>query len=252
MVITCEHCGAKFRLDSEKLNKPRNKVRCSKCKEIFIVERPDEDGLIHIEISDEESSFIPGTASEEIGAVAPPTKKKEGWSLKKKLLIAGAVAVLAAVTLFLLFGPGGSLRVVTGKSPPAAPPKPIVTITDSVQAYYLENIYSGQVLVIEGEILNESSKPVSFVLIEGKLFDSKDTVTQIQRCYAGNPFTRKEVTNLKLSEIEEKMMNREGKNLKNVRIPPAGKAPFMLVFHNLPEISNLSNYSVNVISSKFD
>jgi predicted Zn finger-like uncharacterized protein len=252
MVITCEHCAAKFRLDSEKLNKPRNKVRCSKCKNIFIVERPDEDGLIHIEISDEESAFIPGTASEEIGGVAPPMEKKEGWSLKKKLLVAGIAVVLVGVTVFLLFGPGGSLRVVTGKSPPAEPLKPIVTITDSVQAYYLENMYSGQVLVIEGEILNESSKPVSFVLIEGKLFDSKDTVTQIQRCYAGNPFTRKEVTNLKLSEIEEKMMNREGKNLKNVRVPPAGKVPFMLVFHNLPEISNLSNYSVNVISSKFD
>jgi hypothetical protein len=152
----------------------------------------------------------------------------------------------------LLVGPWNSLRVVTGKNPPVAPPKPVVTITDSVQAYYLENVHSGQVLVIEGEILNESSKPVSFVLIEGKLFDSKDTVTQVQRCYAGNPFTRKEVTNLKLSEIEEKMMNREGKNLKNVRIPPAGKAPFMLVFHNLPEVNNLSNYSVNVISSKFD
>jgi len=26
----------------------------------------------------------------------------------------------------------------------------------------------------------------------------------------------------------------------------------MLVFHNLPEVSTLSNYSVNVISSKFD
>ena len=139
-----------------------------------------------------------------------------------------------------------------GKSPPKGPPKPVVTITDSVQAYYLENVHSGQVLVIEGEVLNESSKPVSFVMIEGKLFNSKDTVAQIQRCYVGNSFTRKEIANLKLSEIQERMMNREGKNLKNVRIPPAGKAPFMLVFHNLPEMSTLSNYSVNVISSKFD
>jgi hypothetical protein len=121
-----------------------------------------------------------------------------------------------------------------------------------VQAYYLENVHSGQVLVIEGEVLNESSTPVSFVMIEGKLFNSKDTVAQIQRCYVGNSFTRKEITNLNLSEIQERMMNREGKNLKNVRIPPAGKAPFMLVFHNLPEVSTLSNYSVNVISSKFD
>jgi predicted Zn finger-like uncharacterized protein len=251
MVITCESCGARFRLDSEKLDKPRNKVRCSKCRHIFVVERPEEDGLIHIEISDEESDFIPGTITEEIAkAVAP--EKREGASLKKKVLLAGVAAVLIFVIVALVLWSGGSFPPFTGKNPAAGPPKPVVTITDSVQAYYLENVHSGQVLVIEGEVLNESSTPVSFVMIEGKLFNSKDTVAQIQRCYVGNSFTRNEVTNLNLSEIQERMMNREGKNLKNVRIPPAGKAPFMLVFHNLPEVSTLSNYSVNVISSKSD
>lgn len=251
IVITCESCGARFRLDSEKLNKPRNRVRCSKCKNIFTVQQPDEEGLIHIEISDEESAFIPGTSPEQIDA-SPPAKK-EGWSLLKKLVvIAGSAAALILLMLGLILWPSGPLSVLKMKSPPPGLPKPVVTITDSVQAYYLENMQSGQVLVIEGEVLNESSKPVSFVMIEGKLFDSKDAVSQIQRCYAGNSLTRKEITNLKLSEIQERMMNREGKNLKDVRIPPAGKAPFMLVFHNLPEVSTLSNYSVNVISSKFD
>jgi predicted Zn finger-like uncharacterized protein len=252
LVINCETCGAKFRIDANRLNKPHNRVRCSRCKTIFTVDRPDEDGLIHIEISDEESAFIPGTAPEEIDESAPPRENRKERSSKKKVLIVAAAVLLLLAALFLLFGPGGSLNRLTGKSVPAPVPKPVVTITDSVQAYYLENVHSGQVLVIEGEVLNESGKPVSFVMIEGKLFDGKDNTVQIQRCYAGNSFTRKEVTNLKISEIEERMMNREGKNLKNVRIPPAGKAPFMLVFHNLPEISNLSNYSVNVISSKFD
>jgi len=252
LVITCESCGARFRLDADKLGRPHNKVRCSKCKSIFTVERPDEDGLIHIEISDEESTFIPGTVPDDISGIAPPPEDREKRSLKKKVLIVGAAAVLLVV-LFLVFVPSGWLHRLTGRELPVTPnPKPLVTIVDSVQAYYLENMHSGQVLVIEGEVLNESTKPVSFVMIEGKLFDNKDAISQIQRCYAGNSFTRKEIANLKLSEIEERMMNREGKNLKNVRIPPAGKAPFMLVFHNLPEITNLSNYSVNVISSKFD
>ncbi len=251
IVITCKSCGASFRLDSEKLNKPRNKVRCSRCKNIFLVEQPDENDLIHIEISDEESAFIPGTIHEEIDkATARP--RREGWSLKKKIFFAGAAAVLILVIVVLVFGPGGWLPVLTRKNPPTEPAKPVVEITDSVQAYYLENVHSGQVLVIEGEVLNESGKPVSFVMIEGKLFNSKDTVAQIQRCYVGNSFTRKEITNLNLSEMQEKMMNPEGKNLKNVRIPPGGKAPFMLVFHNLPEVSTLSNYTVNVIGSKFD
>ncbi|HYA40845.1 MAG TPA: zinc-ribbon domain-containing protein [Syntrophobacteraceae bacterium] len=253
LVITCESCGAKFRLDADKLSRPSNKVRCSKCKNIFTVERPDENGLIHIEISDEESAFIPGAVPDDIGGTAPAPETREARLSSKKVLIAAAAGVLLLVALFLVFRLGGWVHRLTSKElPPVPATKPVVTIIDSVQAYYLENTYSGQVLVIEGEVLNESSKPVSFVMIEGKLYDSKDAISQIQRCYAGNSFTRKEIANLKLSEIEERMMNREGKNLKNVRIPPAGKAPFTLVFHNLPEISNLSNYSVNVISSKFD
>jgi len=254
MVVTCESCGTKFRLDSDKLIKPQNKVRCSKCKNVFLVEQPGEDGLIHIEISDEETTtFIPGAITQPIDKIAAPEEKKKGFSKKRILLYAAAaVFVLILIGAFFALGTGSSLFKIAGKTPPKEPAQPIVTIMDSVQAYYLENVHSGQVLVIEGEVLNESSKPVSFVMIEGKLFNNNDTAVQIQRCYAGNSLTRKEIANLKVSEIQEKIMYREGKNLKNVRIPPAGKVPFMLVFHNLPEVSTLSNYSVNVISSKFD
>lgn len=253
-VITCESCGARFRLDSERLDKPHNKLRCSKCKHVFIVDRPDTDdeGLIHIEISDEESAFILGTVPLKPGGTTAP-EKKEKWFTKKKALFAAIAAIFIFLLLGLAFWPGGSpLFPTSKKSLKEQPAQPVVTIMDSVQAYYLENVHSGQVLVIEGEVLNESSKPVSFVMIEGKLFNNNDTVAQIQRCYAGNSLTRKEISNLKLSEIQDRIMNREGKNMKDIRIPPAGKVPFMLVFHNLPEMSTLSNYSVNVISSKFD
>jgi predicted Zn finger-like uncharacterized protein len=253
MVITCESCGTKFRLDSDKLVQPRNKVRCSKCKNIFIVEQPAEDGLIHIEISDEESSFIPGTAPQQIGRDAAAPEAKRGWFSKKIMFFAAvACASILAVIIALVFWRGSSLLTPAVKNSPKEPTQPVVTIMDNVQAYYLENIHSGQVLVIEGEVLNESSKPVSFVMIEGKLYNNSDTATQVQRCYAGNSLTRKEIANLKISEVQEKIMDREGKNLKDVRIPPAGKVSFMLVFHNLPEMSTLSNYSVNVVSSKFD
>ncbi len=251
MVITCDSCGARFRLDSEKLDKPQNKVRCSKCKNVFVVEQPDEDGLIHIEISEEETEFIPGAPPQKLGRTSPPALKKRS-PLSRRVLFAGGAVILVLVVLALLLGPSSPLLTSTSRNVPKEPSQPIITITDSVNAYYLENIHSGQVLVIEGEVINESGKPVSFVLVEGKLYGKNDVVAQIQRCYLGNALTRKEIANLKLSEIQDRMMNREGKNLKNVRIPPASKVPFMLVFHNLPEMSSLSNYSVDVISSKFD
>ncbi|MFZ2446571.1 MAG: zinc-ribbon domain-containing protein [Syntrophobacteraceae bacterium] len=251
IVITCESCGSQFRLDSERLKKPRNKVRCTKCKHVFEVERPDEDALIYIEVSEEENGFMPGGLDEQPAPAAPPVAGKQKFTARKALLV--ALPLLLLVALAVYFGTEGSYFTgLQGKAPPKEPPRPTVTIMDTLQAFYLENVHAGQVLVIEGEVLNESSKPVSFVLIEGKLFGGNEKVAQIQRCYSGNTLSRKEISNLKLNEIQDRMMNREGKNLKNVRIPPAAKVPFVLVFHNLPEINSLSNYSIDVISSKFD
>lgn len=257
VVITCESCGARFRLDADKLTKSRNKVRCSKCKNVFSVEQPGDDALIHIEISDGENDLFPGDIGGGEGGElpgAPPAARKKKSSLGKILMIILPLLILSGGGIYLGFsGKSGLLgNTATRPASPKEPQQPSVTMLDTVQAYYLENINVGQVLVIEGEVMNESSKPVSFILIEGKLFGSNDKVAQVQRCYSGNSLTRKEIANLKPSEIQDRMMNREGKNMKNVRVPPAGKVPFMLIFHNLPEINSLNNYSVDVISSKFD
>jgi len=161
--------------------------------------------------------------------------------------------VAAAVLFWLLrqgfFEPGAA---PPGKGPTTAEQQPLVTIMDTTQAYFLENAQAGQIFLVEGEIINESTRPVSFVLIEGRLYTKGNQVAQSQRCYAGNPLTRDELVKLSMNEIQNRMMNREGKDLSNVHIPAARRVPFLLVFHNLPELDSLSDYSVEVISAKFE
>lgn len=256
IVITCESCGTKFRLDSNRLQGSRSKVRCSKCRSVFVVEQPDEDDLIHIEISEEENAYFPGAESDDEPMVEAPAQLREsvqGGSSGKKALL-GAIAVVSLILIIaLIFELAGRSQIFKAQKPPVeVVNKPVVMISSDVKAYYLENMNTGEVLVIEGEVLNKSSKPVSFVMIQGKLFNRKDTAVLTQSCYAGNPLTHSEIIHLKLSDIQAKMMNREGQNLKDVRIPPSGQAHFVLVFHNLPEISTLTNYSVNVVSSQLD
>jgi predicted Zn finger-like uncharacterized protein len=41
MIIQCNHCSAKFRIDDAKLANGPVKVRCAKCKEVFVVEGED-------------------------------------------------------------------------------------------------------------------------------------------------------------------------------------------------------------------
>ncbi len=258
LVITCGSCGTKFRLESEKLKKSRNKVRCSKCRNVFLVEQPDEDDLIHIEISEEETSYMPEALADgerqENEAPLPPRGVAKKRSFGKPYLIASVVAGGLVVALALIFALGGRGQPNNPKPQPAPVKavKPDVTISENVKAYYLENSNTGEVLVIEGKVINKSGKPVSFIMVRGKLFNRKDVAVLTQSCYAGNPLSRSEINRLKFSEIQAKMMNREGQNLKDVKIPPNGEAPFVLVFHDLPEIGSLTNYSVNVVSSQFD
>ena len=106
--------------------------------------------------------------------------------------------------------------------------------------------------MVEGEVANESIEAVSFILLEGRLYTKDNKVAQSQKCFSGNVMSREELTRLNVREIQDRMMNREGKNLMNVHVPSAKRIPFMLVFHNLPELDALSDYSVEVISAKVD
>ena len=44
MIITCEQCNASFKLDERRLSKNGSKVRCSKCKHIFMAYPPSDVG----------------------------------------------------------------------------------------------------------------------------------------------------------------------------------------------------------------
>lgn len=255
MVIVCESCKTKFRLNPERLKGPAAKVRCTRCGNVFRVGAPVEEETIRVELSDE-----PFREDEELSpspqaspAPAAPRAQPRGGGLKWAAVLAAGILVVGAVVFWLMQqGFFGSPTAPQTKGPPTAEQQPVVTIMDSTQAYFLENAQAGQIFLVEGEIINESARPVSFVLLEGRLYTKGNQVAQSQRCYAGNAMTRDELAKLGMNEIQNRMMNREGKDLSNVHIPVARRIPFLLVFHNLPELDSLSDYSVEVISAKFE
>lgn len=263
MIVSCESCNSKFKLDPSRLKKAKSKVRCSRCGHVFMVSReeapPSEafDLLTSRETEDEFEEGALGQTRETPPPftaanipLRPPKKSRARVFLLGFLLL----ALLGSVAFWYLSTQ--TPREITGKSEPAATKgdavQPLVTILESTQAYFAENLAGGQIFIVEGEAVNESSKPVSFVLLEGKLYTTRNTVALSQRCYAGNVISKADLTNLPITEIQNRMMNREGTELSNVHIAPGGRVPFMLVFHNLPELNTLSDYSIEVLSAKLD
>ena len=188
-------------------------MRCTRCGNVFTVQ-PEEEDFIQVDISDEPISE--DDTWESSSAPPPPSsprvarKRNIPW---RGLTIAGAVIVVAALALVYASwktngNPEGPDRT---KITPKSMEQPAVAIMEATNAYFLENTNGGgQFFVVEGETSNESTRPVSFILVEGKLFNKSDQVLQVQRCYCGNAMTREELSRWSLTDIQNQMMNREG------------------------------------------
>lgn len=272
MLVSCELCGTKYRVDPKRLHKDKVKARCSRCGHTFVVRRseepePDdfEPSLIAAEPprpSEHEDEEEEHDADAAIPVARPkphplrPPADREGAPAKRAIPFAVlAVFLLAIAAAAYYFYSKGLILQKKERVPPssmASPGIPQVTIDPDIRAYFLENMSAGQIFVVEGKAVNESGGPVSFVLVEGKLYTTEKQPAQVQKAYCGNTMSRDELMRLDMTQIQNVMMNREGKDLSNVHIPSMGKVPFMIVFHNLPELSLLSDYSVEVVNAQAD
>ena len=147
IVITCESCGSQYHLDSARLAKPKNKVRCTKCKHVFLVDQPDEDALIYIDVEEGEEGFIPETFQQEESVAPPPVSPKKRSSSWRALLFVVPLLLVLGAAFYYSMGSSLFTGATTTKTttPPKEPTTPTVTIMDSLQAFYLENVQAGQV-----------------------------------------------------------------------------------------------------------
>jgi len=249
MIVTCDACNTQFNLDPERLRGSRSKVRCSRCGQVFMLVQ-EEEALLDADLAGEID------LSEEDTPISPPLSKPPGPSAPQKTTPGKRWIIWLAVFVALSAGLLGLASYLTShpqdKAPVGSADTASLKVLDTTQPFFLENAHAGQIFAVEGEVENQSAKPISFALIEGKLFNTTNRVAITQRCYAGNAMSREELSRMNITEIQNRMMNREGKGLSNVKIPPGKRIPFVLVFHNLPELKALSDYSVEVISSKLD
>lgn len=280
MIVTCESCGTKFRIDPSRVKKDTVKVRCSKCSYIFTIslrtseEEPkkSEKVIVLDDSFEEDVEKVAGrftTSSEtsheeqkEDQVMDEVSEDYSGEAYKKKattprksppLAISKIVAVGVAVLIIIGFI-GYKYYSKRSFQPAPAPQSETVTvkINPQTQAFFIENIQVGQILVVQGEVINNSSSSVSFILLEGKVIGTNGKLLLSQRFYAGNTMTKEELAQLTIDKIQERMMRREGNSLSNVKVKPGDKVPFMVVFYNLPPIDDMSDYTVEFVSAELE
>lgn len=87
MIIQCAQCKARFRLDDSKVSEAGIKVRCSKCKHIFVVKReaPVEEADLDVLLHGLDSAWSGSTAAAAVGAAAAGAAVQEGQTAEAAL-----------------------------------------------------------------------------------------------------------------------------------------------------------------------
>ena len=264
MIIQCERCQTKFRLDDERVPEKGVKVRCSKCQHTFVIEKPLTPGMEPVEGSKEKECPVetPKGVGDEFGEfLAEPEEDREDalssedeeilprkFPLKLVVLLVLVALVSGGAFLFRdnlekvnweIFSIS-NLRDYLGSS--ISSDRDTIFSESQTRGYYLDNINTGRIFVIEGEATNNSSEVKNFIKVKGTLFDSVGNKLTEREVYCGNILSKEELMKLGADQIDSFLTNPAGEPSINLDIPPQKSIPFMVVFHNLPE--DLKEFSV--------
>lgn len=267
MIIQCENCQAKFRLDESKIPEQGRKVRCSKCSHVFFVRRepepqeppppqepqqeaweaslwqppPEEESMrqepepvfeptVRIDLAVQEEP----SPTEEQEPLPPPSPRARPPRniLRPLLLAAGGVAALAIVVVILARLGFIPLQLEETKELPTAQ---LLIDQAQLQGKWEKNAQVPRIFIINGTVTNQSRKPRSFVKVRGLLLDKAGKPMKEVWAFCGNSIPLEDLRTKAPSEIQNIMRNREGEKGANKLVAPGARIPFTLVFFEVPE-----------------
>jgi len=202
-----------------------------------------------------EQVSLPSDDDEDEPQLPPPPRKKSSLSRILTLLVL-LLVVLAGAAGFLFMQEGAlNLKTVSESLPflkdyigeaddAAAGDRIGINIRGS--SYVTGQ--AGQMLVIQGEAVNNHQSSRSSITIKALLLDAQGKTLRQQTVFCGNALTETALAELPFSEIEEAMNNEFGDSLSNMNVAAGGSIPFTIVFRNLPD--GIANINVEVVDSK--
>lgn len=113
-------------------------------------------------------------------------------------------------------------------------------VLSGVDAAFVNNKKSGELLVITGSAVNSFDTPRAALQIKGLVYGENDQVVAGKTAYCGNTLTKEQLAILPLETIEAAMANQFGSALDNMEVGPGKTIACMVVISKLPE--NAKNY----------
>lgn len=105
----------------------------------------------------------------------------------------------------------------------------------SVEATFVKNKKTGDLLVISGEAVNEYNKPRAAIQVKGIVFGADGEEVSSKIAFCGNPLTEEQLASMSMEKIEAAMANQFGDSLANMEVAPGSSIPFVIVIPKPPK-----------------
>lgn len=245
MTVTCPSCRTKYSVNDSLVKSAEQKMRCSKCGEIFVLKAPVEmePGLDRVvEQIDAQPSFAEIAAQvglEDIEKEAPTEKETKEPQSRTPL----RTIIVVLILLFLLCVGGylywtnymgaGDRWLRVGK----LEGQEVVT-------------QDGRVFLVTGVVSNGSTKTRKSIVLRVKLFDGQGKVISEKDSLAGMLLSRRQIPSLLKNDVEKRVAAFKLSPPETFRVESGKEIPFSISFLN-DDFSKAKEFTVQIIQSSY-
>lgn len=251
MIVKCEACGTKYRLDDSKVKPEGVKVRCSRCGHVFTFHPPTGPPVGEGVPSEAEAPSSTEPFTEELPWEEPlPSEEGMGVSVEKGrrwLMVVLLVVLLGLLAVAVLLFNRERIPLVDkifGKVVGMIETNGHLLPLSHLRGYRL--VVSGkEIFVIEGRVTNRSKDVRRWVKLEGRLLDKGGRVVAKGVGFAGRYLPRGEIEGMALSLLEDFARRRRPSGV--TPLAPGDVAPFAILFVSPP--SRATDFEVEVLEA---
>ncbi len=235
MIITCPSCDRKFNLPDDAIKSPLQKLKCSKCGHMFMLNKEEPE---HEPPKTEPvEKTLPTTAPDRLLEPEPEVLQEQQPRSRKGLIGLVIVLVLLAAlgagfyyywTEYLGAGDRWlAIKNMEGQE--------IVTRED--KAFF-----------ISGVVVNGSTKPRKYLILRAKLYDKDGAVLAEKDIVAGLSLTKEEVASMQKPDIEKKVNDFKLSGGENFKVGSKKQVPFSIVFFD-EGFDRAKEFTIEIIDS---
>jgi predicted Zn finger-like uncharacterized protein len=126
------------------------------------------------------------------------------------------------------------MEKIQGVTPQPVGDGPAQVQLSDIRQRFVSNSLVGNIRVIEGTAINQSSHSLTRIKIRGEIVGGADVFLGEMEAYCGNLLTGDELSTMTEEQILRELSNPQGSDISNDRIVPKGQIPFMVVFTHEP------------------